>query len=129
MQYKNEKERILVIDDDTIQLDLITSMLQTDYAVSTAQSGNEALEYLFDHPGPDLILLDILMPDMDGWEMYNKLRELSLFEHVPVVFFTALNGTDEEKRGLAMGAADYVKKPIDKKELIARIKRALEKPY
>ena len=127
MHDKNENKSILVVDDDEIQLDFIGNMLKTEYAIIKVKSGDEALEYLYDHSVPDLILLDILMPNMDGWEVFSKIREISLLEHVPIIFLTALKGTDEEKRGLAMGAADYVKKPIDKKELTARIKKALEK--
>jgi putative two-component system response regulator len=121
------KKRILLIDDDEIQLSLITSMLQNEYEMSSVRSGEEALKYLYRGSIPHLILLDILMPEMDGWEVFNRIRAISLLRNVPIVFLTALRGTNDQQRARGMGAAGYIMKPYNKTELLEQIKTILEK--
>jgi putative two-component system response regulator len=123
----NEKEKILLVDDDEIQFSIVKSMLNNEYEIITATSGKEALEYLYGGLVPNLILLDIVMPTMDGWEAFNRIRALSLLQNVPIIFLTSLRGKDEEKRGYELGAADYILKPYEKPELINSLKRAIEK--
>ncbi|MDR2517364.1 MAG: response regulator [Spirochaetaceae bacterium] len=119
-------KKILLVDDDEIQLSFIETMLKKKYDVIAIKSSEEALGYLYRGLVPGLIVLDILMPRMDGWEMFNRIRAISLLRNVPVVFLTSLQGTDEEKRGRAMGAADYITKPFNETELMERIKTVLE---
>jgi DNA-binding response OmpR family regulator len=125
MSGKNQE--ILLVDDDEIQLALIEGILKTEYAVVQTKSGGEALGYLYGGSVPDLSLLDILMPRMNGWETFNRIRAISVLQNVPIVFLTSLEGTEEEKRALVMGAADYITKPINAKELMERIKNVIEK--
>jgi len=121
-----EKKRILLIDDDEIQHKMAEAMLNDYYKVFHTKSGSDALNYLYDCSFvPHLILLDILMPEMDGWEVFNRLRALSLLKNVPIIFLTALNTTDEEKRAFDMGAADFIIKPYDQENLLERINKII----
>ncbi|MDR1618382.1 MAG: response regulator, partial [Treponema sp.] len=122
----NEKEKILLIDDDETQFLIVQNMLNDEYEIITAKSGKEAIEYLYGGLVPNLILLDILMPNMDGWEVFNRIRAISLLKNVPIVFLTSLSGKDEKKRGYEIGAAGYIMKPYNKPELMDRIKTAID---
>ena len=120
------KKRILLVDDDELQLSLITAMLHNEYEVSAARSGQEALTYLYGGNIPHLILLDILMPEMDNWEAFYRIRGISLLRNAPIVFLTALRGTNDQERALGMGAAGYIMKPYNETDLLERIKTILE---
>ena len=122
-----EKKNILIVDDDSIQLEHAKLMLQDEYTILTAKSGKEAVDYFLHRTAPNLVLLDILMPNMDGWETFNQIRGLSLLQNVPIAFLTSLNGTEEEKRAREMGAADYIMKPFNKEDLLSRVKNILSK--
>jgi CheY-like chemotaxis protein len=122
-----EKKNILIVDDDEIQLEHAKFMLQNDYTILTAKSGKEAVDYFLHQAAPHLVLLDILMPNMDGWETFNQIRGLSLLQNVPIAFLTSLNGTEEEKRAMEMGAADYIMKPFNKEDLLNRVKNIFSK--
>ena len=119
-------KKILLIDDDEIQLSVIEAILKKHYDVIATKSGEKALDYLYRGLVPGLILLDILMPNIDGWEMFNRIRAISLLQNVPVIFLTSLEGADEKERGRAMGAADYITKPFSETELIDRIQKVME---
>jgi CheY-like chemotaxis protein len=124
----NEKKKILLVDDDEIQHVIASNILQDEYEVYKAKSGNEALKYLCTNGFvPSLVLLDILMPEMDGWEVFNRIKAISLLKNVPVVFLTAVSETTEEKRAFALGADDFITKPYEKETLLGRIKKILEK--
>jgi CheY-like chemotaxis protein len=122
-----EKKKLLLVDDNEMELLVAKAMLKDEYEVLIAKSGKEALEYFFKGLIPVLILLDILMPNMDGWETYNRIRAIGLLQDIPIAFLTSLVGTTEEKRALEMGAADYIVKPYEKKDLLNRIKNILKK--
>ena len=122
----DEKKKVLIVDDDDIQLASAEIILRADYNVLSAKSGKLALEHLYNGFVPDLILLDILMPEMDGFEAYNRIRAISLLQDIPVVFLTAVNETDEVQRALDIGAADYITKPYNKENLLCRIKNAIK---
>jgi CheY-like chemotaxis protein len=122
-----EKKKLLIVDDNEMELLVAQAMLKDEYEVLIAKSGKEALEYFFNGLIPDLILLDILMPTMDGWETYNRIRAIGFLQDIPIAFLTSLVGTTEEKRALEMGAADYILKPYEKKDLLSRIKNILKK--
>ena len=122
-----ERKKILVVDDDPLQLSIVEKMLKTEYDVCAVKSALGALEFLYGGLVPHLILLDILMPDMDGWEAYNRIRMICYLRNVPIVFVTSLTGINEEKRGLEMGAADYIKKPYTQADLLQRITSAIQK--
>jgi two-component system KDP operon response regulator KdpE len=118
------KELILVVDDDIRMLRMMKHMLELeDFEVLTADGGEAALKS-FDKDTPALVLLDIMMPDMDGYEVCRRIRE---FSQVPIIFVTA-RGEDKEKvEGLNIGADDYVTKPFSAGELAARLRAMLRR--
>ena len=125
MKDNDEKEKILLVDDDDIMLGVANTILSDDYEVALVKSGKDALNYIQNDYRPDLILLDILMPDMDGWETFNKLREIGSMKGVPVAFLTSIHDREAVKRSVAMGAADFITKPYDKTDFQNRVKRIL----
>jgi two-component system KDP operon response regulator KdpE len=117
-------EKILVIDDEEMTVQLIAMLLERrGYEVNRAYRAEEGLRQAY-RTNPDLILLDIMMPDMDGWEVCRRLRELS---DVPIIFLTARDDVRDVVKGLEMGADDYIFKPYDNDELIARIRAHLRR--
>jgi DNA-binding response OmpR family regulator len=117
-------EKILVIDDEETTVQLITILLERrGYEVIKAYRAEDGLRKAY-RTHPDLVLLDIMMPDMDGWEVCRRLRELS---EVPIIFLTARHEVHEVVKGLEMGADDYIIKPYDNDELIARVRAQLRR--
>ncbi|MBN2304098.1 MAG: response regulator transcription factor [Anaerolineae bacterium] len=117
-------EKILVIDDEEMTVQLISILLERrGYEVVKAYRAEDGLRKAY-RSHPDLILLDIMMPDMDGWEVCRRLRELS---DVPIIFLTAKDDVRDVVKGLEMGADDYVVKPYDNNELVARVKAHLRR--
>ena len=110
MNHHTEKKTILVVDDDEILLSIAEDMLKARYKIVIATSGNAAIDILLKGSVPDLILLDIIMPDMDGWDTYKKLRGISLLKDVPVAFITSLDDKADEKAAEDLGAAGYIVK-------------------
>ncbi len=118
--------RILVVDDTPVDANLLAHILEDDgHAVRVAGDGASALEHAFSEP-PDLILLDICMPDMDGYEVCSRLRGEKTTREIPVIFTTALETQENEKQGLDMGAADYIVKPLRPDIVKARIRNHLQ---
>lgn len=116
--------RILIVDDNPLNVKLLAARLTREYyAVTTAHNGKEALALAQQEP-PDLILLDVMMPEMNGWQMLQRLRE---FSNVPVIMLTAVDGVDNKVLGLDYGADDYITKPFEVRELKARIRSALRR--
>ncbi len=117
-------EKILVIDDEQTTLDLIQMLLERrGFEVFRALSAEDGLRKAYRFQ-PDLVLLDIMMPDMDGWDVCKRLREMS---DMPIIFLTARSDTKDVVKGLEIGADDYVMKPYDNDELVARIKAHLRR--
>lgn len=117
--------RILIVDDEKPILNLIRiSLSNAGYLCETAQSGNEALEKI-DQGKYDLILLDVMLPEVDGFELMEYIRPLG----IPVIFLTAKNALKDRVRGLRMGADDYIVKPFEIAELIARVEVVLRRYY
>jgi DNA-binding response OmpR family regulator len=117
-------EKILVIDDEDTTVQLISILLERrGFEVIKAYSAEDGMRKAYRHQ-PDLVLLDIMMPDMDGWEVCKRLREMS---DVPIIFLTARGEVRDVVRGLEMGADDYVPKPYDNDELVARIRAHLRR--
>jgi putative two-component system response regulator len=121
----NEKKTILLVDDDETHLLIAQSMLKYDYQTIVVKSGQEAVDLFVKGQVPDMVLLDILMPYMDGWETYHQLKGVSLLKDVPIAFLTSENDLTEEKRAYEIGAVDYIMKPYDKTDLLKRIERIL----
>jgi CheY-like chemotaxis protein len=122
-----KKKRILVVDDSEIDLDMAEFMLQDKYTILRTQSGKEALDYLLHSNKVDLILLDLIMPEMDGWETFSRIKDLGLIINVPIAFLTSVHGTDEQNHAKEIGAADFIFKPYTRKDLLKRIKFIIEK--
>ena len=116
---------ILVIDDTPANLSLLNQLLRTHYRVRLANSGARGLELAVSAP-PDLILLDIMMPDMDGYEVFRRLKALPETAGVPIIFLTAKVGAEDEEFGLAMGAVDFIHKPIAPSVVLARVRIHLQ---
>ena len=117
---KNEnKPTILIVDDNEINIDVLLGAL-SDYDLIAALSGKTALEIL-EEEKVDLILLDIMMPSLDGFEVCKILKNNPKFEHIPIIFLTAKNNTDDIKKGFEYGAIDYITKPFNPVELNIRI--------
>ncbi|MGF1720307.1 response regulator [Vibrio kyushuensis] len=117
--------KILIVDDTTENLTLLRGLLKDDYQVTFSKSGKRALQLCEEETPPDLILLDIMMPEMDGFEVLQQIRKNPMTEHIPVIFVTALSQQDDEIKGLEYGAVDYIKKPIQPTILKLRIKSLL----
>lgn len=117
---------MLVVDDTPENLTVLGGLLQTDYRVRVANSGRRALEIAAGEPRPDLILLDVMMPDMDGYAVLRGLRGDSVTRDIPVIFVTAMDADDDEERGLALGAVDYITKPVRPAIVLARVKAHME---
>lgn len=124
---RKKKKKILAVDDSEISLDMVETMLQDEYTVLPTKSGKEALEYLLHHDTVDLILLDLIMPEMDGWETYNRIRDLGLIGNVPIAFLTSVDGVYEQNHAKEIGAADYILKPFTRIDLLKRIKIIFKK--
>ncbi len=112
--------RVLVVDDDVMLLKMAEQLLKSEYNVMLAKSGEEAIACVAVGPKPDIILLDIDMPKMDGYATLRKIQELD--GDIPVIFLTGLTETEYELKGLTAGAVDYITKPFVKEILLARLK-------
>ncbi len=120
-------KKILIVDDEQDILDLLTFNLQREgYETLTAAEGENAL-HLARTAFPDLIILDVMLPGLDGWEVLRELRRDPDTRHLPVVFLTAKDSEIDEVVGLELGADDYIVKPISMHKLVARVKLALRK--
>ncbi|MDR3264414.1 MAG: diguanylate cyclase [Synergistaceae bacterium] len=125
-QDENEsKYGILVVDDERSNLAVLNRILSSEYTVFTAKSGEEALSRV-ERDRPDLILLDIVMPGMDGFEVLRKLKASQETRNIPVIFITELSGEESEERGLFLGAVDYIMKPFKNAIVLARVRAHIQ---
>ncbi|BEU96676.1 two-component system response regulator [Acidovorax sp. DW039] len=116
---------VLVVDDTPDNLSLMSGLLRADYKVKLAPSGERALQIVAGESKPDLILLDIMMPDMDGYEVLRRLQFNPETEDIPVIFLTAMSASEDETVGLELGAVDYITKPINPAITLARVRNHL----
>ena len=126
MTEPEHRTTILIVDDEPTNLAVLTQILQSDYRVRAARSGELALRAVASEPRPDLVLLDIMMPEMDGYDVLHTIRDQPATRDIPVIFVTALNADEDEKRGFDLGAVDYLTKPIRPAIVLARIQSHLE---
>jgi putative two-component system response regulator len=117
---------ILIVDDSPENLTVLGELLCEQYKVRAANSGERALELARQVPQPDLILLDVMMPRMNGYEVLERLRALARTRDIPVIFTTAMNAPEDEQRGLTLGAVDYITKPLRPAIMLARVHTHLE---
>lgn len=120
------RETVLVVDDTPENLGAIGEILRPYYQVRLANSGQRALEICAIEPRPDLVLLDVTMPVMDGYEVLSHLCADPTTRNIPVIFVTGLNSVDDEERGLDMGAVDYITKPVRPRIVLARVRTQLD---
>ena len=115
------KPVVLVVDDDPVNLDILVQTLEQDYFLIIAKNGKRALDLAFSHH-PDLILLDILMPEMDGFEVCQRLKADKATEGIPVIFLSVMESPGQKHRGFEVGGVDYVTKPFHADEVLARVR-------
>lgn len=121
-----KQKTVLIVDDTPDNLAVLGELLMSYYSVRIANSGARALLAARSEPRPNLILLDIMMPELDGYEVLKLLKAAPETADIPVIFITALDGTDDEAYGLELGAADYISKPIRPPIVLARIRGQLD---
>jgi sigma-B regulation protein RsbU (phosphoserine phosphatase) len=120
-----EQQKILVVDDERLNINVLVDLLKPDYKMMAAKNGEQALKAVRVANPPDLILLDIMMPEMDGYEVCRRLKADETTRDIPVIFITAMGETSDETKGLEVGAVDYLTKPISPPIVQARVKTHL----
>jgi len=120
------KEMILIVDDNPQNIVLLGELLNQTYQIKVATNGNKALDIAFSDKPPDLILLDVMMPEMDGYEVCIRLKERDSTAQIPIIFITGKHGEQDEIRGFELGAVDYIRKPFNPTVVRARVKTHLE---
>jgi len=124
----NSRKTILVVDDDETHLVYTQASLKDEYDVFKVKSGKEALEFLGKGQNiPDLILLDILMPEMDGWTVFDKITGIADLKFTPIMFYSSLEEGIAREKAYELGAFDYITKPCKKSVLLDKIKDTLQK--
>jgi putative two-component system response regulator len=118
------KQTVLVVDDTPDNIDIIVGLQKDQFKVKAAPSGEKALSVV-SKSLPDLILLDIMMPEMDGYDVCQRLKSNEATRDVPVIFLTAKTETADEVKGFSLGAVDYITKPISPPVVLARVKTLL----
>jgi len=121
---ENEKKMIMLVDDNLANLKIGNNILGEKYTVATSPSAAKMFS-LLEHNAPDLILLDINMPEMNGYEAIKLLKSKPETKDIPVIFLTAKTEADDEKEGLSLGAVDYITKPFEPDMLLKRIEELL----
>ena len=118
------EERILIVDDERANIDLLSGIL-TDYIKKVAYNGEQALKAVQSKNPPDLILLDVMMPGIDGYEVCQRMKANEQTRHIPIIFISAKSSVEDEIKGFEMGAVDYIAKPISPPMVLARVKNCL----
>lgn len=119
---KRDKRTVLVVDDTPDNLSLLSGILKDEYKVRVATSGALALNIMQSGPLPDIVLLDVMMPEMDGHEVKRRMRDDERTREIPVIFVTAMSEPKDEERGFELGAVDYIVKPISPPTVLARVR-------
>jgi diguanylate cyclase (GGDEF)-like protein len=120
MMSRTEQQKVLIADDDPINRQVLAELIKPEHTVLLAKNGEQALERAARH-APDLILLDVMMPDLDGFEVLRRLRADPQTAHISVIFISGLDRPEDEANGLKMGAADYIAKPFNVTVVMARV--------
>ncbi|WP_028584584.1 diguanylate cyclase domain-containing protein [Desulfogranum mediterraneum] len=125
MKSQQEKARILIVDDEKMNLKVLATLLKEEYTPVLARSGEQALQHAWSDLPPDLILLDVVMPEMGGYDVLKQLKNDDKTKHIPVIFVTALSSVEDEEHGLRLGAVDYITKPYSPPIVKIRIRNHL----
>jgi len=120
-----EKSTILVVDDTPENIDVMNGILKPEYKVKVALNGEKALKIAGSDKPPDMILLDIMMPGMDGYEVCRRLKGAEETSHIPIIFVSGAEDSESREAGLALGAVDYLTKPIDPAQMKEKIETHL----
>jgi DNA-binding response OmpR family regulator len=126
VQTGNEKKIVLMVDDDVTHLTMVKGILEKDYEFITAISGQEALNLFYQGLVPHVIMLDLVMPGMDGWDTYERIRQIGNLHKVPITIYSSSSDPDDKTRAQEIGAFDFIKKPCNKDELLTRIGAIVE---
>ena len=121
----NDMQKVLVVDDAAINRQVLGDLLKFDHTVIVAKNGEQALALAMKHL-PDLILLDVVMPDFDGYNVLHRLKNDPRTAAIAVIFITGLNTPEDEARGFALGASDYIAKPFNLTVVLARVRCQLQ---
>lgn len=116
-----DKKTILVVDDAPSNLILLNNLLCKEYRVKVANSGSRGIKLALADDAPDMILLDVVMPELDGFTVCDVLKKNRKTRHIPILFLTTLHHDNEVQRGLSLGAAGFITKPVSSEQLAARI--------
>ncbi|TNG02787.1 MAG: response regulator [Gammaproteobacteria bacterium] len=119
----DERPKILVVDDERFNVKVLSDLLKSEYKIMAAINGAQALKAARSDNPPSLILLDIMMPEMDGYEVLQQLKADEQTQNIPVIFVTAMESSDDKAKGLALGAVDYLAKPISPETVIETVKK------
>ena len=122
---EDEKHTILIVDDETANIRALSQVLLPEYTVYMAKDGRTAIETA-ENVTPDLILLDIIMPDMSGYEVITELKNSDRTREIPVIFITGLSGVEDEEKGFLLGAVDYITKPFNNTIVRVRVRQHLQ---
>ena len=125
MSKAGQLQIVLVVDDTPENIDLLSGMLNPHYRVKAATSGEKALRIAADEPPPDIILLDVMMPEMDGYEVCRLLKQDAHTAQIPIIFITAKTAAKDEQYGLELGAVDYITKPFNPVIVLTRVRTQL----
>jgi len=122
----SDKKRysVLVVDDERSNIRILNTILNPEYTIYAASDGSDALEAAEEFL-PDVILLDIIMPDMDGYEVLFNLKNTESTKDIPVIFITGLDSTDDKKKGLEKGASDYIAKPFNSSTVKIKVRNQI----
>jgi len=123
----NEQKKIIVIDDEETVLTMTRVMLDKEFEITTANSGAAALKLFFQGYTPNLVLLDLNMPEMGGWDTYLRIRDLTKLHHVPIVIYSTSDNPDDRTKAQEMGAVDFIHKPAKKAELMEKVTKLIQK--
>jgi DNA-binding response OmpR family regulator len=127
VQNVEKPKRILIVDDERLNINVLADLLKPSYKISAALNGHQALKVARSDDPPDLILLDVMMPEIDGYEVCRQLKADAATRDIPIIFVTAMGQESDETKGLSLGAADYITKPISPAIVEARVRTQMER--
>ncbi|MDR1870100.1 MAG: response regulator [Treponema sp.] len=122
----DKKNCVLIVDDEKMNIEVLSNILQPEYTVLMAKNGGSAIEIAGKYL-PDIILLDVIMPDMNGFEVLETLKASDATRHIPVIIITGLHSVEDEEKGMKLGAADFIHKPFSSEIVQSRVRNQIKK--